>query len=386
MPVRLIAPPPALCTAAFFLASTLILSSLPLCLCATLQVNSTLLSRSGDAILVTWSDVQASPADNITVTASNLSILVFSVQNSPSWHQGSGAMAIRLVNIYAPFTVIYSSHSGTLAQSPPISFADSTEPLFPRLSLLGDANNTLVVTWTSSLYMGSERVLLRPTACTDCPLQAFSLIAGGNVTYSRDDMCGGVAKAGGWFEPGYQLSVALYGLEAGVEYEYIFGSPASMSDAMTLRTPPPVSSRVRVFLFGDMGVAAAPPNGFPASLSTVNTIRSAVANTSTDEYTSVLHIGDISYAMGLQFYWPLFLDQIQPLSSYSAYQLSIGKTPLSMFLCLLPPPPKSIPSQFCLLFICSNAVRKPRALLARCWISSPLVRDVMPFRQYFFVS
>ena len=209
MPARLIAPPPALCAVAFFLASTLILSALPHCLCASLHVNSTLLRRSGDSILVTWSDIQPSPADNITVTASNLSILVFSVQHSPSWAQGSGAMAIRLVNIYAPFTVIYSSHSGTLAESPPISFADSTEPLFPRLSLLGDPNNTLVVTWTSALYTGRETVQLRPSACADCPLQTFSLIAGGNVTYSRDDMCGGIAKADGWFEPGYQLSSAL---------------------------------------------------------------------------------------------------------------------------------------------------------------------------------
>jgi hypothetical protein len=73
-----------------------------------------------------------------------------------------------------------------------------------------------------------------------------------------------------------------------------------------------------------MGVAAAPPNGFPASLSTVNSILLSAANTSVEEYTSVLHIGDISYAMGFQFYWPLFLDQIQPLASRAIYQLSIG--------------------------------------------------------------
>lgn len=76
-----------------------------------------------------------------------------------------------------------------------------------------------------------------------------------------------------------------------------------------------------------MGVAAAPPNGFPASLSTVNSIRNAAANASAGDYTSVLHIGDISYAMGYQFYWPLFLDQIQPIASRAPYLLSIGPPP-----------------------------------------------------------
>jgi hypothetical protein len=229
------------------------------------------------------------------------------------------------------------------------------------LSLLGDASNTLVLTWTSASFTGSELVLLRPAACSDCPLQAFALMTGGNVSYSRDDMCGGVAKAGGWFEPGWQLSAALHGLQAGVEYEYLFGSPGSMSDVMTLQVPPPPSSRIHVFVFGDMGVAAAPPNGFPASLRTVSSIRSAMASTS--EYTSVLHIGDISYAMGLQFYWPLFLDQIQPLSARSAYQLSIGS-------CTTLPPEPSSPTHLIVTLATSYLLKRLLLLPGNhelCW-------------------
>jgi hypothetical protein len=314
----------AQCTRAILLTFALLLSASPHCLCALIEVNSTLLQRSGDAILVTWSNIQAEPSDNITVTANNLPILVFPVVSSLRPSRTSGAMTIRLVNIYAPLIIKYTSSSGVLAESPPVIFAATNQPLFPRLSLLGDADNTLVLTWTAATFTGNERVLLRPAACSRCPFQQFSLLPDGNVTYSRSDMCGGVAKSTGWFEPGWQLSAALYGLEAGSEYEYVFGSRDSMSDVMILRTPPPSSSNTHVFLFGDMGVAAAPPNGFPASLSTVDTIRSASGNTSVGEYSSVLHIGDISYAMGFQFYWPLFLDQIQPLSSRSVYQLSIG--------------------------------------------------------------
>lgn len=308
----------------FLLTCTLFLSAPTHCLCASIKVNTTILQRSGENVLVTWSDILASPLDNITVVANNLTILQFPVPNSSLISQSSGSLIIRMVNIYAPLIVTYTSTQGVLARSPPILFSDPNEPLFPRLSLLGDALNTLVLTWTSATYTGTEHVLLRPAACSKCAFDRFPLLPEGNITYSRSDMCGGVAKAAGWFEPGWQLSAALYGLKAGSEYEYCFGSSESMSDTMILLVPPPSHSKTHVFLFGDMGVAAAPPNGFPASLSTVNTIRSAVANTSADEYTSVLHIGDVSYAMGFQFYWPLFLDQIQPLSSRSVYQLSIG--------------------------------------------------------------
>lgn len=317
-------------TSYLFLFIACFLCSLPHNLAAFLQVNTTLLQRSGDAILVSWFDVQPSSSDNITVTANNLTILSFPVTSSPTWSLGNGSLAIRLVSIYAPVSITYTSHLGILAQSPVIIFSDPNEPLFPRLSLLGDSSNTIVVTWTSARFTGSERVLARPSGCQLCDFKEFPLLAGGNITYSVDDMCGGVAKGKGWMEPGFQLSAALHGLAPSSEYEYVYGTVDSQSLVSLLRTPPAANSTstVHVFLFGDMGVAAAPPNGFPASLSTVNTILLSAANTSVEEYTSVLHIGDISYAMGFQFYWPLFLDQIQPLASRAIYQLSIGNPAL----------------------------------------------------------
>jgi hypothetical protein len=346
------------------LASLLLLSTsrcstaaLPL-----LTVNSTLLHHSGDEVLVSWSSMQASASDNISVVANGLIILEFSVTASPSWSQGSGSLSVRLVNIYAPLIITYASLLGVLAQSPPIIFSDPYEPLFPRLSLLGDTNSTLVITWTCSRFTGDERVLLRPNHCSSCQYKDFPLLPGGNVTYGIDAMCGGVAKGkgwlfplissctqtspqhfsaserrAGWLEPGWQLSAALYDLEPGSEYEYMFGAPGSMSSVMVLRAPSGPSANIHVYLFGDMGVAAAPPNGFPASLSTVNSIRNAAANASAGDYTSVLHIGDISYAMGYQFYWPLFLDQIQPIASRAPYLLSIGPPPPSSS-SFLPPP------------------------------------------------
>lgn len=306
-----------------------LLSALSPSRAASLVVNTTLLQRSGDAVLVTWSDVQPSPSDNITVTANNLTILQVSATACPSWQQGLGSLAVRLVDIYAPLTITYTTPLGMLAASPPITFSDPNQPLFPRLSLLGDPANTLVLTWTAAQFTSNERVLLRPAGCTTCNFTTFSLLPDGKgaVTYSVKDMCGGVAKTTGWFEPGWQLSAALPGLDPSSDYDYLFGTPDSMSQVMRLSTPPAAASaasKVTVYLFGDMGVAAAPPNGFPASLSTVQSIRDAAANATDGEYSMVMHIGDVSYAMGYQFYWPLFLDQIQPLASRSLYQLSIG--------------------------------------------------------------
>lgn len=145
--------------------------------------------------------MQASASDNISVVANGLIILEFSVTASPSWSQGSGSLSVRLVNIYAPLIITYASPLGVLAQSPPILFSDPYEPLFPRLSLLGDTNSTLVITWTCSRFTGDERVLLRPSQCNSCQYKDFPLLPGGNITYGIDAMCGGVAKGKGWLFP-----------------------------------------------------------------------------------------------------------------------------------------------------------------------------------------
>lgn len=251
------------------IALACLLSALSPSRAASLVVNTTLLQRSGDAVLVTWSDLQPSPSDNITVTANNLTILQMSATACPTWQQGRGSLAVRLVDIYAPLTISYTTPLGILAASPPITFSDPNQPLFPRLSLLGDPANTLVLTWTAAQFTSNERVLLRPAGCSTCNFTTFSLLPDGKgaVTYSVKDMCGGVAKTTGWFEPGWQLSAALPGLDASSDYDYLFGTPDSMSQVTRLSTPPAAASaasKVTVYLFGDMGVAAAPPQRLPS--------------------------------------------------------------------------------------------------------------------------
>ena len=76
-------------------------------------------------------------------------------------------------------------------------------------------------------------------------------------------------------------------------------------------------SEVNLIAYGDLGVAPF-ATGTEA---TVDRVRPRVMSTN---ITCLLHIGDISYAMGIAVLWDSFMTQMGPIASRVPYMVSIG--------------------------------------------------------------
>jgi len=74
---------------------------------------------------------------------------------------------------------------------------------------------------------------------------------------------------------------------------------------------------VSIIAYGDMGLAPLAPG----SESTTDRIIARVTSTNV---TCLLHLGDISYAMGVAVQWDGFMNQIQPIAAHISYMVAIG--------------------------------------------------------------
>ena len=152
--------------------------------------------------------------------------------------------------------------------------------------------------------------------------------------YSEDDMCDrSVQPAGrqGWFDPPNLLEAELSGLKPGQMYWYIYGDNATgWSEARHFYAPPAVnrSRRTVIAAFGDMGQTEMDGSWHHSwdfndkgELPSINTTMGLYND---DSIEMVLHIGDISYAVGFMSEWENFFWQIEPVASRMPWMTSIG--------------------------------------------------------------
>jgi len=178
----------------------------------------------------------------------------------------------------------------------------------------------------------------------------------GVSSYGRDDMCGGVAAARGFRDGGQHWTAVLPGLVPGQTVYYRYGSavdgwssPAFFVAPSSPPTPlPPLAQpdgareqdagqgvnlvRVtRFFAFGDLGQHS-PDDAFqhcdcPASRRNTDAMERLVAKSYLDGEPgahAILHVGDLSYAMGYAAEWDAFFHQIAPLARRVPYMTAIG--------------------------------------------------------------
>jgi len=122
----------------------------------------------------------------------------------------------------------------------------------------------------------------------------------------------------------------LTNLQPSTTYYYIFGSSDSCgwSTEQSFVSAPKVaaSTAVSFVAFGDMGKGESDGSleqfpvweEFPALNTTKNVINVL------DSTDMLLHIGDISYAVGFSAEWDEFMDQISPISMKIPYMTGIG--------------------------------------------------------------
>ena len=229
---------------------------------------------------------------------------------------GVGALPARLVNVRAAYT--FALASGGLAApvlralSPPVAFANANEPRGARLAVTGAATE-MRVSWSSASAAHRPAVVARAVGGAGAP----PLAAGGGVvpassstTWTAADLCGPPATTVGWRDPGFVHSAVLSGLVPGARYSYTVGDDTGRSQPYAF-TQPAAAYPFSISVVGDVGSdsldGSSVERAFPPS---PNTTRLMAADVAAGLSSAVLHVGDLSYAMGYETSWEFFLDLI----------------------------------------------------------------------------
>ena len=167
----------------------------------------------------------------------------------------------------------------------------------------------------SSQYIPLCQYGVSPTALT---LQQN----GTSTTYKASDMCEGKANITGpqnFIDPGYMHTVLLEGLLPSTTYYYRVGTNEHGWSAVYSFTNRPAdeNANVHIIAYGDMGVA-------PIGRGAQSTADRVLGQINTLNVTSLIHIGDISYARGIGALWEAYMALIQPIAARIPYMVGIG--------------------------------------------------------------
>lgn len=237
---------------------------------------------------------------------------------------GNGTLEFRLLNMRADYAFVLftngTAHPIAIGKSNAVGFQNYYYPEHARLSLTGNPNQ-MKLTWVSKevktpkVEYGTRSGVYTHTAIPK------------SFTYTASDLCGPPATTFGWREPGIIHTAVLEGLIPNVKYYYRYGDEKSggLSEEGSFWAAPEPNALhgVRMAAYGDMGKAEVDQSEehweeYP-SLNTTNNVLRRIK-----EIDLVLHIGDISYAVGYSAQWDEFLNQIYPVASRVPYMTCIG--------------------------------------------------------------
>jgi len=287
------------------------------------------LSRSGEWVWVEFSGV-AKPSLNDwigvyspdTTDVTLRSPIKYKWANSSTTYlsTGAGSLNFRLINMRQNYIFVFFTN-GTASpvvsgRSNPVTFADPNEPLQPHLAYTGDVTQMRLM-WTT---LNAKQ----PTVWYGESSGVYSRsVPAKSSTYTVDQMCGPPAATTGWREPGTLHNAIMTDLIPGRRYYYVFGDASAPANSLAGRSAEfsfeaaqladPTKS-IDFFVFGDLGAVDVDGSAggrwqIDSSLNTTIAL--------TDDFSDqkfVLHIGDISYAVGYAAQWELWFDQIKSLS------------------------------------------------------------------------
>jgi acid phosphatase type 7 len=228
-----------------------------------------------------------------------------------------------MINLRRPLEFRYYSRdqhcSGNysfVAKSPVVQPLNSNEPTQIHLAY-GDRIHQMFVSFVTNSKVHTPR----------CQYGLNSSLLqweanGTTVTYTASDMCEGKATIWGpqnFIDPGFMHTILLDDLQPSTTYFYRVGNNDEGWSSVYSFTnrPPNGDSEVILVAYGDMGLA---PYASGAQ-STIERVRARVMSTN---ITCLLHIGDISYAMGTGVLWDAFMTQIESVASHVPYMTGIG--------------------------------------------------------------
>ncbi|CAF2765085.1 unnamed protein product [Rotaria sp. Silwood2] len=142
------------------------------------------------------------------------------------------------------------------------------------------------------------------------------------TTYTALNMCEGPGNIPGpqtFIDPGYMHTILLNDLRLSTTYYYRVGSNEhGWSSLLTFTNRPSSSDEdVTLIAYGNMGVSM-PQSGAKANIARI------LAQVLSGRIAFVLHLGDISYAIGTGTQWDAFMSQMEPITSRVPYMIAIG--------------------------------------------------------------
>lgn len=304
----------------------------------TVNISATpvLLQQSGEDVTVTWSGV--------TNPSTNDWIAVYSPSNADFAHKlpvnyawashsecsdylstGAGCYTFTLINMRTDYAFVFMRNG---IDSPVISgvsnavaFANPNEPLQPHIAVSPNDPSLMTLTWVSGSNANPHVVFGTQSGVYTTNITATT------ITYTAADLCGAPANSTGWRAPGFINTAIFTGLTPSTLYYYVFGDDeGGPSQEFNFLSAPIIapSTTFNFFMFGDMGQAYIDGTDeknthMPASLNSTLTMVRALS-----EHQLVVHIGDISYARGIESEWDNFFDQVAPVASHLPYMTCIG--------------------------------------------------------------
>eukprot|EP01117_Protostelium_nocturnum_P005141 TRINITY_DN1866_c0_g1_i1.p1 TRINITY_DN1866_c0_g1~~TRINITY_DN1866_c0_g1_i1.p1 ORF type:complete len:569 (+),score=151.58 TRINITY_DN1866_c0_g1_i1:237-1943(+) len=199
-----------------------------------------------------------------------------------------------------------------LAYSNVADFSNKLEPLQGHLALTGKPGQMKVM-WGAG-NKPSQQVL----RVGSVPGVYNVIMPAKASTYKSSDLCGAPATTFGWRDPGLLYSATVSGLRGGKKYYYSYGSVAggfSKVSSFVAPSIPSANSVLNLVAFGDMGKGEDDNSieHWPYQAQAPETVKKIMAVT--NDIDLVLHVGDISYAVGYSAQWDEFLEQIKPVAS-----------------------------------------------------------------------
>ena len=235
---------------------------------------------------------------------------------SAIYPSSSGRANIKLYNVRTDCEFRYFINDKELvAASDEVTFADGAKaPLHAHLAVTSDVSE-MRVQWTTGVQY--------------TPTVEYGLCDGGKLdqlstgtwrTYRASDMCGPPANLSAHFiHPGYMYDVILTDLQPNTRYCYRYGSPGfpySNEKSFISPLPPGAPQPFKFVTYGDMGTSKPPGGQTTAELVHREVEKNGVS--------LILHVGDLSYSMGVAYEWDKWMSLIEPYTSQVPYMINVG--------------------------------------------------------------
>jgi len=325
---------------------------------AVLNVSSTLIEENQE-ITVTWDHiVYAGPNDWIGAFAADKNLTLFTspikfkftatgsgskhaktsggsgTTTTPPPPPQSGSLKFTLVNYRKPVKFLYITgnlqYPQVVAETQVVSYKFPNRPTGIHLAF-GHGGTNMLVYWLAGGEPSRPGMKwgLKPGALTNWVDAKYV-----SKPYSPEDMCDtNLQPAGrqGWLEPAAHMPVTLSDLPYDTRIYYQIGDSAhgwSLETSFLSKPKPDPERPTTLAAFGDMGNVENDGSGQHSwdfddqgEIPSKNTT-DLIASDNLSEF--VLHIGDISYAVGYLAEWDNFFKMIQPVSSTKAWMTAIG--------------------------------------------------------------